>query len=137
SRNELLKVPRLGEKAFEQAAGFLRIPDSSDVLDRSAVHPESYNLVKKIAADHGTAVAGLIGNEALLKSIDPKKYVDNQFGEHSIKDIFQELRKPGLDPRSNVRAFEFAAIYTIEDVKVGMVVRGLVTNITRFGAFVD
>jgi uncharacterized protein len=136
-RKQLLKVPRLGDKAFEQAAGFLRINEGSNPLDKSAVHPEAYELVQAIAADHNVQLEELVGNEQLIKSIDHKKYVTGKFGEHTVKDVLNELRKPGLDPRSEAQQFEFAAIYSIDDVKTGMVVPGIVTNLTRFGAFVD
>lgn len=136
-RKELLKVPRLGGKAFEQCAGFLRIKDSENPLDASAVHPEAYTLVQQMAKDLAVDVKTLIGNEALIKQVNPKKYITEQFGELTIKDILKELQKPGLDPRSEAQQFEFANIYKIEDVIVGMVVPGVVTNITRFGAFVD
>lgn len=137
SRKELMKVPRLGGKAFEQCAGFLRIKDGENPLDGSAVHPEAYPLVEAMANDLGADVKALIGNESLVKQIEVKKYVTGQFGELTIKDILNELQKPGLDPRSEVQQFEFANIYKIEDVAVGMIVPGVVTNITRFGAFVD
>jgi len=137
SRKQLLKVPRLGNKAFEQCAGFLRIKDGDDPLDASAVHPEAYATVGKIAADMGTQVHSLVGNEELLKNVDLKKYVSADTGELTLKDIINELKKPGLDPRSEATQFDFASIYSIEDVRTGMVVPGVVTNITRFGAFVD
>ena len=137
NRAALLKVPRLGEKAFEQCAGFLRIIDGDDLLDGSAVHPETYSLVKTLAADLQINLAELIGNETILNSIDIKKYISETFGEHSIRDIIAELKKPGLDPRKATRLFEFAEIYSIEDVKVDMEIPGIVTNLTRFGAFVD
>ena len=137
SRKQLLKVPRLGGKAFEQCAGFLRIPDAIDVLDNSAVHPEAYELVQTMAADLNVKINELIGNEELLKSIPVKKYISEQFGEHTINDIINELKKPGLDPRSEAQLFEFAQIFSIDDVHVGMEVPGIVTNLTRFGAFVD
>ncbi len=136
-RKQLLKVPRLGDKAFEQCAGFLRIKDGKDPLDKSAVHPEAYELVQKIAADNNVKLEELIGNEKLINSIEHKKYISEKFGEHTIKDVLNELKKPGLDPRSEAQLFEFANIYKIEDVQVGMVVPGVVTNITRFGAFID
>jgi protein Tex len=136
-RKQLLKVPRLGEKAFEQCAGFLRIRQGINPLDESAVHPEAYGVVKKIALDFGVELKSLIGKEELIKKVDAKKYISNTTGEHTIRDILNELRKPGLDPRTELEAFEFANIYKIEDVKVGMIVPGMVTNITRFGAFVD
>lgn len=137
SRQELLKVPRLGGKAFEQCAGFLRIKEAAHVLDESAVHPEAYPMVEKMAADLNTDLRTLIGNEKLVNSIDIKKYITEQFGEHTIRDILNELKKPGLDPRSELEQFEYAQIFKLEDVNVGMVVPGVVTNITRFGAFVD
>ncbi len=137
SRKQLMKVPRLGAKAFEQCAGFLRIKDGEDPLDASAVHPEAYKVVSAMAADIGADVKALIGSEELVKKLDIKKYITKETGEHTLKDIVNELKKPGLDPRSEVQQFEFANIYSIEDVKVGMIVPGSVTNITRFGAFVD
>ncbi len=137
SRKQLLSVPRLGGKAFEQCAGFLRIRRGEALLDESAVHPESYSIVEAMAKELGTDIRSLIGNETLLKTIDPKKYITEQFGELTVKDILNELKKPGLDPRSEVQQFEFANIYSIDDVKTGMEVPGVVTNITRFGAFVD
>jgi len=137
NRKQLLKVPRLGGKAFEQCAGFLRIKEGDDVLDASAVHPEAYVVVETMAKDLGVAVNTLIGKEELLRTVDAKKYVTEQIGELTIKDILNELKKPGLDPRSEAQQFEFANIYSIDDVKIGMEVPGVVTNITRFGAFVD
>ena len=137
SRKQLLKVPRLGGKAYEQCAGFLRIKEGDDLLDQSAVHPEAYPVVEAMAKDLGVEVNALIGKEELLKKVDAKKYATEQIGELTIKDILNELKKPGLDPRSEAQVFEFAAIYSIEDVKVGMEVPGVVTNITRFGAFID
>jgi len=137
SRKQLLKVPRLGGKAFEQCAGFLRIPEGDDLLDQSAVHPEAYPLVEVIAKELGVDVKALIGKEELLKRVDAKKYATEQIGELTIQDILNELKKPGLDPRSEAQAFEFANIFSIDDVKVGMELPGVVTNITRFGAFVD
>ncbi len=137
SRKQLLKVPRLGGKAYEQCAGFLRIPGADDVLDASAVHPEAYTLVQQMAKDINADVNTLIGNETLLTTIDKKKYINENFGAHTINDIINELKKPGLDPRSEAQVFEFAQIFGIEDVHVGMEVPGIVTNLTRFGAFVD
>ncbi len=136
-RNQLLKVPRLGGKAFEQCAGFLRIKEANNPLDGSSVHPEAYKLVEKIAKDLNTDLKSLIGNESLLKQVEAKKYSTEEIGELTIKDILNELKKPGLDPRSELEQFEYANIFSMEDVKVGMVVPGVVTNITRFGAFVD
>ena len=137
NRKQLLDVPRLGNKAFEQCAGFLRVKNGDNPLDASAVHPEAYNVVVQMAKDLGVDVAALIGNEPLTKDIPAKKYVTETVGAHTIEDILKELKKPGLDPRSEVQAFEFAHIYSIEDVQIGMIVPGVVTNITRFGAFVD
>ncbi len=136
-RKQLLKVPRLGDKAFEQCAGFLRIRQGKNPLDESAVHPEAYGVVEKMAVDLGVELKALIGKEELIKKVEVKKYVTETTGEHTIRDILNELRKPGLDPRSELEPFEFAAIYKIEDVKVGMIIPGMVTNLTRFGAFID
>ncbi len=137
TRKQLLDVPRLGGKAYEQCAGFLRIKEGEDLLDASAVHPEAYPVVQAMAKELSVEVKALIGNEPLLKNIDPKRFTTGTIGELTIKDILNELKKPGLDPRSEVQAFEFANIYSMDDVKVGMEVPGVVTNITRFGAFVD
>lgn len=135
NRNQLKKVPRLGDKAFEQCAGFLRIPGAHNPLDTSAVHPESYPVVEQIAADLGVKVQELIGNEQLLKAVKPAQYA--QYGELTVKDIVKELLKPGLDPRQQAGGFEFASIYRIEEVQPGMVVPGLVSNLTKFGAFIN
>ncbi|MDE1192635.1 MAG: Tex family protein [Arachidicoccus sp.] len=137
SREQLLKVPRLGGKAFEQCAGFLRIKNGNNLLDASAVHPEAYSVVQKMAEDLSVNVGELIGNESLIKTIPVKNYISETIGELTVKDILNELKKPGLDPRSEIEQFEYADIYKIEDVNVGMIVPGIVTNITRFGAFVD
>ncbi len=135
SRSQLKKVPRLGEKAFEQCAGFLRINGGKNPLDASAVHPESYPVVEQIAGELGVKVQELIGNEQLLKAVDPKRYA--QYGELTVKDIISELKKPGLDPRQQASGFEFANIYSLEEVQPGMVLPGLVSNLTKFGAFVN
>ncbi len=137
SRKELMKVPRLGGKAYEQCAGFLRVKDGKNPLDASAVHPEAYDVVLQMAKDLGAEIKSLIGNEQLVNSIPANKYVSETIGAHTIQDILKELKKPGLDPRSEAQVFEFASIYSIEDVSVGMIVPGQVTNLTRFGAFVD
>jgi len=137
SRYELMKVKRMGDKAFEQAAGFLRIRNAANPLDASAVHPESYHIVEKMAADAGCTVADLISNEVKRKSIVIEKYVSPGAGLPTLRDIMHELAKPGRDPRSAIKEFSFADIHAIEDVKEGMVVPGIVTNITKFGAFVD
>ena len=138
SRKQLKEVPRLGDKAFEQCAGFLRIKDGDNPLDSSAVHPESYALVEKIAKDLHTNVKQLVGNEEMIASVNPQSYISGTKGIHTLQDILNELRKPGLDPRSEAEQFEFShEVFKIEDVKVGMILPGMVTNITRFGAFVD
>ena len=138
SRKELLKVKRLGDKAFEQCAGFLRIQGASDPLDNSAVHPEAYHIVDKMAADLGVTVAALVGNADLCSKIDPSRYVAGNFGLPTINDILSELRKPGRDPRESAQEFEFDHdIHVIDDLKEGMELPGIVTNITAFGAFVD
>jgi uncharacterized protein len=137
SRKALMKVERLGEGAFQQCAGFLRISDAQHALDASGVHPEAYPLVERMAADLQVEVKELMGNEALIAQIKPARYMDDTFGKHTLDDILKELKKPGLDPRSEAQAFEFAPIYSMEDVQPGMIVPGIVTNLTRFGAFVD
>ena len=138
SRKELLKVKRLGDKAFEQCAGFLRIQDADNPLDNSAVHPEAYHIVDKMARDLGVTARDLVGNAELCSKIDPSRYVDSVFGLPTINDIISELRKPGRDPRESAQEFEFAHdIHTIEDLHTGMELPGIVTNITAFGAFVD
>lgn len=137
TRQQLKKVPRLGEKAFEQCAGFLRIPNGKNVLDGSAVHPEAYAIVESMASDLRLPVQSMVGNEEVLKKVKPEKYVSEEIGLLTIQDILKELKKPGLDVRSEAVAFSFADIYSIEDVSEGMIVPGIVTNITRFGAFVD
>lgn len=137
SRKELLKVPRLGTRAFEQCAGFLRIKDGAEALDSSSVHPEAYHVVERMAADLNVSVAALIGNQALIAQIVPTRYTDEQIGLLTVQDIISELKKPGLDPRGAAQSFDFAEIFSIEDVREGMIVPGVVTNLTRFGAFVD
>lgn len=137
NRKQLLKVARLGDKAYEQCAGFLRIKNGDNPLDSSAVHPEAYDIVNKMALDLAVNVDDLIGNEKLLKTVSPQKYISETIGTHTVQDILKELNKPGLDPRSEIEQFEYADIYSIEDVKIGDVLPGIVTNITRFGAFVD
>lgn len=137
SRKELLKVKRLGDKAFEQCAGFLRISNAKNPLDNSAVHPEAYHIVDKMAADLGVSTDKLVGNAELCAKIDPSKYVGGDFGLPTVNDIIQELHKPGRDPRESAQEFEFAHdIKSIEDLKMGMELPGIVTNITAFGAFV-
>lgn len=137
SRKQLLEVPRLGQKVFEQSAGFLRIQRGENPLDKSSVHPEAYNIVEQMATDLSLNIVDLIGNETIINTIKPEKYINEQLGIHTIKDILKELKKPGLDPRAEVQTFEFANIFKMEDVVVGSIVPGQITNITRFGAFVD
>ena len=137
-RRELLKVPRLGEKAYEQCAGFLRVRESNNPLDRSAVHPERYALVERMAAQVGTDVEGLMKDKALREKIDIRQFVDSDCGLPTLQDIMKELDKPGLDPRTKFEVFEFDPNVTkIEDLHEGMILPGIVTNITAFGAFVD
>ncbi|HNV80653.1 MAG: Tex family protein [Tenuifilaceae bacterium] len=138
SRAQLKKVPRLGEKAFEQCAGFLRIADATNPLDNSAVHPESYHVVESMAKDLNCTVAELLKDEELQSKIEIKRYITETVGLPTLKDIVAELAKPGRDPRQGIRVFEFAeGIFSMEDLVPGMVVPGIVTNITNFGAFVD
>lgn len=138
SRRDLLKVKRLGEKAFEQCAGFLRITDAADPLDNSAVHPEAYHIVARMAADLGVTSKELVGNAELCSKIEASRYVSGDFGLPTVNDIINELKKPGRDPRDAAEVFEFARdIKTIDDLHVGMELPGIVTNITAFGAFVD
>lgn len=138
SRADLLKVPKLGPKAYEQAAGFLRIPAASNPLDNSGVHPESYALVKRIAKDQNRALTELIGEKALLEGIDLNPYCQGDIGLPTLKDILNELAKHGRDPRGKAKLFQFdSRIRSMEDLQEGMVLPGIVTNITNFGAFVD
>src|SRR5690606_1106529 len=138
SRNDLKKVPRLGEKAFEQAAGFLRIMEAENPLDSSAVHPERYSLVEKMAKNSNASVSDLLKNDGLRKSIRLHDYVSDSVGLPTLNDILSELAKPGRDPREKFEAFAFTdGVNDINDLKVGMKLPGLVTNITNFGAFVD
>jgi len=138
SREELLQIPRLGSKAFEQAAGFLRIRDGANPLDASAVHPERYETVSQMAADLGCTVQDLIKDENLRKRIDLKKYISDDIGLPTLEDIVAELSKPGRDPRQQFEAFQFMeGVHEIEDLKTGMKLPGIVTNVTNFGAFVD
>lgn len=138
SRESLKKVPKLGEKTFRQCAGFLRIRGAENPLDGSAVHPESYHIVDKMARDLGVEVKELVGNDSLCKRISPDRYVTPDKGLPTINDIIKELAKPGLDPRSEASSFSFAEdIRDISDLKTGMELPGIVTNITNFGAFVD
>lgn len=138
SRKDLMHVKRMGAKAFEQCAGFLRIPDATDPLDATAVHPERYALVRRMAADHKTTVEELIRNKALRESIDLKQYVTDDCGLPTLTDIMSELDKPGRDPRKAIEVFSFAPdVETIDDLKPGMILPGIVSNITNFGCFVD
>ena len=138
ARTELKKVPRMGPKAFEQCAGFLRIPGGVNPLDNSAVHPERYSLVSNIAADRKCKVEELIGLENLRSEIVTEKYLSDEVGLPTLNDILAELAKPGLDPRSGIKVFEFAdGVFSMKDLQIGMVLPGIVTNITRFGIFVD
>lgn len=138
TRQQLLKVPRLGAKAFEQAAGFLRIENGSNPLDNSAVHPERYELVEKMAKDVGATVKELVQTAEIRKGIVPQNYVTESVGLPTLKDILQELEKPSRDPRETVKRFEFdSSVRKPEDLKLGMILPGIVTNITAFGAFVD
>ena len=138
SRDQLLKVKRLGAKVFEQAAGFLRIPGADNPLDNSAVHPERYSLVSRMAADNNISLEELVGNKEMAAAIDLEKYVSSEVGLPTLNDIIKEIVKPGRDPRSTVKVLEFAEdIHAIEDLKSGMELPGIVTNITNFGAFVD
>ncbi len=137
-RKQLLKVARMGDKAYEQAAGFLRIRNGKHPLDNTAVHPERYQLVEQMAKDLGTDLSGLLTDRQLRQKIDLKKYISDQVGLPTLKDIMGELEKPGLDPRGAAKAIEFSkSIQTIEDLKEGMVVTGVINNVTNFGAFVD
>ena len=138
SRTQLRKVPKLGPKAFEQCAGFLRIQNAENPLDNSAVHPECYHIVDRMASDLGVSTKELVGNEDLIKKIDPSAYVEGEFGLPTINDILKELSKPGRDPRQSAQEFSFAEdIHEIDDLKPGMELPGIVTNVTAFGAFVD
>lgn len=138
SRRQLMKVPRMGAKAFEQCAGFLRIPGAENPLDNTAVHPERYGIVQQMAADMGCDIAALIADKSLRDRVNIEKYVGGDVGLPTLKDIMQELDKPGRDPRKAIEVFEFDRnIRTINDLREGMVLPGIVTNITNFGAFVD
>jgi uncharacterized protein len=138
SRKDLLKVPRLGQRTFEQCAGFLRIPNGKEPLDASSVHPEAYGVAKKIVAACGRDLRTLMGDSATLKSLDPKKFIDEQFGLPTVKDIIAELEKPGRDPRPSFKTATFAeGVDEITDLKPGMLLEGTVTNVAAFGAFVD
>jgi uncharacterized protein len=138
SRKELLKVARLGEKAFEQAAGFLRIPDAENPLDNSAVHPESYHIVESMAKDLNCQVVDLVQDKAMKSKISLDKYLSEKTGMPTLLDIMAELDKPGRDPRQGIQVFEFDQhVRTIHDLREGQILPGIVSNITNFGCFVD
>ena len=137
SRNELKKVPRIGDKTFEQCAGFLRIAGAKNILDSTAVHPESYLVVEKMAQTHKCTVNDLVNNESHRKQIKAEQFVDSRVGMYTVQDILKELDKPGRDPRAQIKAFRFADVQKIGDLQLGMVITGIVTNITKFGCFVD
>ena len=138
SRNALKKVPRLGPAAFQQCAGFLRIPDAKNPLDSSAVHPESYAIVEQMAKDMGCTIKDLMASSEKRKSIELKRYVTEEIGIPTLTDIMHELEKPGRDPRPEIETFDFDPnVHSPEDLIIGMVLPGIVTNITKFGAFVD
>lgn len=137
SRNELKKVPRLGAKTFEQCAAFLRIPGAKNILDSTAVHPESYAVVEQIAKANRCTIKDLVANESIRKQIVPAHFVDSKVGLYTIQDILKELEKPGRDPREQITKFKFSDVKKPEELYVGMVLPGLVTNITKFGCFVD
>jgi uncharacterized protein len=138
SRTALRSVPKLGPKAFEQCAGFLRIPNGDDPLDSSSVHPEAYPVVRRIVSATGLELAELIGNTKTLKSLKPTEFVDDTFGLPTVTDILAELDKPGRDPRPAFKTATFNdAVHTLNDLKVGMVLEGVVTNVAAFGAFID
>jgi uncharacterized protein len=137
-RRDLLKVPRLGEKTFEQCAGFLRIADGDEPLDASSVHPEAYPVVERIVKDSGRAVKQLIGDSGYLRGLKPESFTDEKFGVPTVRDILKELEKPGRDPRPEFKAARFAeGVEEIKHLKVGMILEGVVTNVAAFGAFVD
>lgn len=138
ARKELLKVPRMGAKAYEQCAGFLRIPQAANPLDNTAVHPESYHIVEQMAHDLKCSVQQLVSDKSLRLQVNLEKYISSEVGMPTLRDIMQELEKPGRDPRGPIRVFEFDAnVHSIDDLREGMELPGIVGNITNFGAFVD
>ena len=138
NKEQLLNVPRLGIKAYQQCAGFVRVPNSENPLDNTAVHPENYNIVSKMAKNCNCSINELISNESIRKSIDLSKYTDNNVGLPTLNDIMQELEKPGRDPRKTITVMQFEeSVNSFEDLKTDMVINGIVTNITQFGVFVD
>jgi uncharacterized protein len=138
SRKELLKVPRLGEKTFEQCAGFLRINEGEQPLDASSVHPEAYPVVERILKQCGREVKQLIGDAPLLRGLKAEQFTDEKFGVPTVRDILKELEKPGRDPRPEFKAARFAdGVEDIKDLQVGMILEGVISNVAAFGAFVD
>jgi len=137
SRQDLKKIPRLGEKTFEQCAAFIRIPHAKNPLDNSAVHPESYDIVAQMAKDLNCQIADLMRDDTTRNRVQPERYVSDKAGLPTIQDILSELKKPGRDPREKLEAFRFAPIQSVEDLHIGMIVPGIVTNITKFSCFVD
>jgi uncharacterized protein len=138
NRKALLKVPRLGDKAFEQCAGFLRIPNGDNPLDASAVHPEAYPVVERIIAQCGREVKSVLGDSVFLRGLKPEQFTDERFGVPTVRDILKELEKPGRDPRPEFVAPSFAeGVEDLKDLKAGMILEGRVTNVAAFGAFVD
>jgi uncharacterized protein len=138
SRQELMKVPRLGARTFEQCAGFLRIANGKEPLDASSVHPEAYDVARKIVAACGRDLRSLMGDSAALKKLDPRQFISEKFGLPTVKDIIAELEKPGRDPRPEFKTATFAeGVHEISDLRPGMMLEGTVTNVAAFGAFVD
>ena len=138
TREELLQVPRMGKKAFEQAAGFLRIRESQNQLDNTAVHPERYRLVQKMLKDHQITLDEITTKTDLLDTIDLHKYCTDEVGLPTLQDIITELKKPGLDPRGAAQTVQFSShVRSINDLKIGMKLNGVVNNLTKFGAFID
>ncbi|MGT9989225.1 helix-hairpin-helix domain-containing protein, partial [Klebsiella pneumoniae] len=138
SRADLLSVPRLGARTFEQCAGFLRIRDGAEALDASSIHPEAYPVARKIVASCGRDIRALMGDSTSLRKLDPKLFVDERFGLPTVKDILLEFEKPGRDPRPDFKTATFAdGVDDIKDLKPGMLLEGTVTNVAAFGAFVD
>jgi uncharacterized protein len=138
SRRQLMKVPRMGEKSYEQCAGFLRITGSKNPLDNSAVHPERYRLVERMAIDTGCTITDLMTDASKRREVDIKRYVSKEVGLPTLEDIMKELEKPGLDPREQIEVFSFDPnVKELTDVRVGMVLPGIVMNVTNFGCFVD
>src|SRR5690606_24993714 len=138
NRDDIKSVPRMGDKTFEQAVGFLRIIDGNNPLDKSAVHPESYPLVDQILTKTGQSISDVMGNLEILNVIDAREFVNEQFGLPTVKDVIEELKKPGRDPRPEFKTAEFKDdVHEVKDLKPGMVLEGVVTNVANFGAFID